>query len=357
MNATENDRSAVSSDATRRHVLMLGAATGSAFMSPHIAQAGEIKQNIGEQNCAPVQPADATHKVDAAWVRGISTDAPFSSGAMPPCNAAPPGAVDTHHHIFSDNFLTTEGKPLPISAEVKDYNALKRRLGISRSIVVAASPYGTDNSCLVAALDQFGLDASRGVALVDPEVKDAQLDELGRHGVRGLRIYLAKNRIPTVVELRQLAARAADRNWVLQIVGNRDREVIFEWTNVLARLPCNIVIDHFGWAPQPAGPKSNTAGAIRRLIEGGRAYVKLSGLYLSSRSGPPDYRDVDELALDFVRQSPERVLWGSDWPHPVAFPYIPDDALMFDKLAGWAPDAAIRQQILVTNPDRLFWLD
>ncbi|WP_446655450.1 amidohydrolase family protein [Blastomonas sp.] len=354
MGTTENSRS---QDATRRHVLMMGAFALPVAASARVAHAGTP---VGSGDKAMAGAAARGCNRDGAagdWVRGVPTDAPFSSGASPPFTAAPAGAVDTHHHIFSNAFLTTSGTPLEISADVDDYRAFKRRLGLSRSIVVAASPYGTDNSIVVDALDRLGSDAARGVALVDPDVSDAELDRLGRYGVRGLRIYLAKNRVPTPAELRQLARRAADRNWLLQFVGNREREVIAEWTDVLVDLPCRMIIDHLGWAPQPAGCTSATATAIRRLVDGGRAYIKLSGLYLSSRSGPPEYSDVDDLAAAFVKQAPDRVLWGSDWPHPVALPYVPDDALMFDKLTVWAPDAAVRQKILVTNPEQLFWTD
>jgi predicted TIM-barrel fold metal-dependent hydrolase len=291
------------------------------------------------------------------WVRGESVSAPYSSGSEPPHSAAPAGAVDTHHHVFSNRFLDTSGTPVRIEASVDDYRAFKQRLGISRSIVVAPSSYGTDNACLVDALDQLGTDAARGVALVDPDIGDDALDELGRHGVRGLRVYLAKNRVPTAEELRSLGKRAADRNWVLQFVGNREREVFPDWVEVMAELPCPLVIDHFGWAPQPGGIASATADAIRRLMDTGKGFAKLSGLYLSSRVGPPDYPDVDDLAVDLVRHAPEQVLWGSDWPHAISLPYIPDGALLFDKLAAWAPDDAIRRQILVTNPERLFWSD
>lgn len=291
------------------------------------------------------------------WVCGESIAAPYSSGSHPPATRAPVGAVDTHHHIFSDRFAAPDGRPMQIQATVDDYRAFKRRLGLSRSIVVAPSSYGTDNACLIDALDQLGTDTARGIALVDPDVGDDVLDEMGRRGVRGMRVYLAKNRVPSPDELRVMARRAADRNWVLQFVGNREREVLLDWAEVMADLPCRIVIDHFGWAPQPGGVASATADAIRRLLDTGNSYAKLSGLYLSSRSGPPDYADVDELAADLVRHAPERLLWGSDWPHAISLPYIPDGALLFDKLAAWAPDESVRRQILVTNPERLFWSD
>lgn len=289
-------------------------------------------------------------------VRGERLQAPWSLGEAPPKTALPAGAVDCHHHIFDRRFQK-DAEPRAGSATVQDYLLFKRRLGLSRSIVVAPSNYGTDNACLLDALGQLGTDAARGVVLVDPEVPDAALNAMHARGVRGMRIYLAKNRPPTPAELARLGERAAERGWSLQFVGDRDREVLVEWAEAILDLPCEFVIDHFGWAPQPAGVDSATAAFLRRVLGGDRGYVKLSGLYLSSREGFPEYRDLDALAVDLVRRNPWRILWGSDWPHPVAGGLKPDGAMLVDRLAEWAPTEALRRQILVDNPERLYWSD
>ncbi len=287
-------------------------------------------------------------------VHGQDLEAPWSPGAAPPLTPAPLGATDCHHHIFDARY-SREGQPKPADATVEDYALFKRRLGLSRSVVVAPSNYGTDNSCLVDALEKMGSEIARGVALVDPGVSDAELDDLHAVGVRGMRVYLAKNRVPSRDELIAMGRRAADRGWTLQFVGNREREVLVEWEAILLDLPCPIVVDHFGWAPQPAGVASRTADLLRRLMTERDAYVKLSGLYLSSRTGPPLYHDLDELAAQLVGAAPEHVIWGSDWPHPMAGNVKPDGAMLFDRLALWAPDEAIRRIILVDNPTRLYW--
>jgi predicted TIM-barrel fold metal-dependent hydrolase len=155
--------------------------------------------------------------------------------------------------------------------------------------------------------------------------------------------------------VRGLAARAAQRGWHLQFVGDRHAERVAAWEKTLAGLPCRVVIDHLGYAPQPAGLASATAQTLLRLVERGHTYVKLSGVYIQSQAGYPDYSDVDALAAALVKAAPERMLWGTDWPHPGATPRKPDGARLFDQLARWAPMAATRRRILVENPDALYW--
>jgi len=284
--------------------------------------------------------------------------APHSAGSGAPRTAAPAQAVDCHHHIFDPRFQKPHEPQVP-PATVGDYRQFLRRLGLARSVFVASSNYGDDNSCLLDALARFGTDQCRGVAIAHADTPDAVLDDLHRHGVRGLRVYLAKGRVPTQGELRTLGRRAAERGWSINVVGNRQREVLLDWEAVLAELACPLVIDHLGWAPQPAGTRSATAALIRRLLAGGNAWIKLSGPYLSSAEGPPHFSDVDELAAELAALAPERTLWGSDWPHPVAqqHGFVPDGALLFDQLARWVPDAGRRRQVLVDNPQRLYWAD
>jgi D-galactarolactone isomerase len=293
--------------------------------------------------------------MNRGYVKGEALSVPWSSGTAPPANAAPVGATDCAHHIYAPGFPTVAGQPSLSSATVEDYKLLKRRLGISRSVVVASSRFGTDNSCLIDALEKLGPEVARGVVLVDPDVSDETLDAFHTRGVRGMRVYLAKNRIPSAEELKMIGRRAADRGWCLQFVGNRHREVLAEAADALCSLPCPVVIDHFGWAPQPAGVNSATAKLLLRVIGEGLGYVKLSGLYLSSAVGFPEYRDLDDLAKRLVAAGPEWLVWGTDWPHPGAGSDIPDGAMLFDRLAEWAPDPTTRNKILVDNPSRLYW--
>lgn len=283
----------------------------------------------------------------------------FTSRGSRAGEALPPGSTDTHHHVFDDRFSGVTGQQPP-EATAADYARLRDWVGFDRSVIVAPSTYGTDNRCLLDALEVLGNETTRGVVIVDPEVSDSTLRDLHAKGVRGIRIYLTKNRIPTAEEMQLLGRRAADLGWVVQIVGGSSHEAIPRWEPVLAGLPCPVVIDHLGWAPQPRGEHSATAESIYRLLDNGHTYAKISGFYLSSTTGPPSYADVAPLAKNLCARAPERLLWGTDWPHPGALQKqepLPDDAALVRQLWDWLADPADLVKILVDNPDALFWSD
>lgn len=286
---------------------------------------------------------------DRPRVLGERLEVPNSSGIDPPAAAIPLGATDCHHHIFDPRFpghMRTVGT-------VDDYRLFKRRLGLTRSVVVAPNGYGTDNRCLLDALAAFGEEA-RGVAIVSPEADHGLLSELAASGVRGIRLYLVKGTPLPQDGLLRLGSRIADRGWHIQIMASTVDKVI-EYAPALARLPCPVVLDHIAYIPQPDGAVQPGAEAVRRLVELGHVWLKLSGVYFTSQTGFPDYSDVDGLAADFVRRAPDRMLWGSDWPHSGAKGRKPDGALLLDQLARWAPQQAVRDQILVDNPNAIYW--
>ena len=290
------------------------------------------------------------------YLQGETLSVPHSGGEAPPGTPAPVGAVDCHHHIFDSRFHRAGQVQVP-EATVEDYRLFKRRLGISRSVFVASSNYGNDPACLLDSLSREGTDKMRGVAIVYPEVEDSALDEMHALGVRGMRIYFGKGRIPSPEAFQTMSRRAADRGWSINVVGKRNDEVLLPWEPSFRESACPIIFDHFGWSPQPAGPASATAQMIFRLLDTGRHYVKLSGVYLSSAVGPPGYEDLDALASTFWQRAPDRTIWGSDWPHPIAMKdgVVPDGASLFDMLTCWVPDPVARRKILVDNPDRLYW--
>ena len=243
----------------------------------------------------------------------------------------PAGAVDSHFHIFDDRYASVTGRPRA-AASVADYLAFRQSLGIQRSVIIAPSTYGTDNTCLFEALDQLGPRHHRAVVILGDQRDPQTLRDWQARGVRGIRLYAGHGDLDDVQQLHDLAA-LADR---------------------LAQLPCQLVIDHFGFAPQPGAEQSPTADALRRLVDSGQTYVKLSGMYIQSKVGAPHYEDYDALAIDLVRRAPERMLWGSDWPHTLATTR-PDGADLLGRLRVWAPDQAVQQQILQANPERLYW--
>lgn len=278
--------------------------------------------------------------------------APNSSGSERPRQEVPAGTVDCHHHIFDPRFPKPEGKAMRAIATVDDYMLLKRKLGIKRSVVVAANSYGTDNSCLLEALDRFGDDA-RGVAIVAPEASTAEMKALDAQRVRGARFYLEKGSRIADESLIPFSRRAADMDWHIQIQPSRGEAVVAAM-NLLSRLECPVVLDHLGYTPQPNGAQHPAADAMKRLLDTGRAWIKLSGVYFTSQAGYPDYQDVDELAAALIKHRPDRMLWGTDWPHS-GEKVKPDDSKLLDQTTRWTSNAAHRHALLVDNPARLYW--
>jgi D-galactarolactone isomerase len=279
---------------------------------------------------------------------------PYSTGAEQPKLKAPENACDCHMHIYDSRFPVAANATLkPPNAVVDDYRLLQKRIGTTRNVVVTPSTYGTDNSCTLDALEKIGAIA-RGVAVVDTSVSDAELKRLANAGIRGIRFNLVQAGATTVDMLEPLSKRVTELGWHVQIHMLGDQIVKIE--DVLQRLPSPIVFDHLGRIPQPAGVDHPAFATIRRLIDKGRTWVKLSGAYQDSKIGPPTYGDVTTVAQAYVKMAPERMVWGSDWPHPTE-KEKPNDAVLFDLLAEWAPKEDTRRKILVDNPARLYGFD
>lgn len=283
---------------------------------------------------------------------GVQAATPFSSIQMAPKLKAPAGSVDCHMHLYDDRYAAAPGaKLLPPNASLDDYHPLQVLLGLHRLVIVTPSTYGTDNRCLLDGLARSQGQA-RGVAVIDRGITDAELQNLHKAGVRGIRFNLSYGGAD-LADLESLAARVAELGWNVQVVAPGNQLVELEGR--LQRLPARLVIDHMGHVPQPEGINSAAFGVIARLLDGERTWVKLSGPYIKSRSGPPDYADVGAVARELVHRHSERLLWGSDWPHPtVAIGNKPDDGRIFDLLADWAPDDKVRTAILRDNPVSLY---
>jgi predicted TIM-barrel fold metal-dependent hydrolase len=240
---------------------------------------------------------------------------------------------------------------------VEEYRRLQRRIGTTRNVVVTPSAYGTDNRVTLDAIAQFGAGA-RGVAVIRNDISDAELKTLAAGGIRGIRFSLAvANRVApalppaTIGAIESLDKRVNALGWHLQFNVTADQVVAAE--DVLNRLSAPMVFDHMGHIPQPAGVEHPAYRIIRRLVDKGRTWVKLSVTYDSSKIGPPTYADVNKVGIAYVRGAPERMLWGSNWPHPNET-QKPNDAQLFDLLSQWAPEEATRRRILVENPATLY---
>lgn len=227
-----------------------------------------------------------------------------------------------------------------------------RRICTSRAIAVQAKCHRTDHSCILDALRRFGANG-RGIGVVHPDVADPELKRLDAAGIVGLRfsVWNPADTVTTIDMIEPLAKRIADLGWHAQLHMSADQVV--ESAGMLGRLPCPIVFDHMGRLPPKQGPDHPAFRVIGRLLDKGRTWVKLVGAYLNTDEGPPGYADATRIAQAFVSVAPERLVWGSDWPH-ITEPHKPDDALLFDLLTVWAGDEKTRDCILVDNPAKLY---
>jgi D-galactarolactone isomerase len=274
----------------------------------------------------------------------------WSEGNEPPKLKAPANACDCHHHIYDAKYPVDPKGVRQGDASVTDYRALQKRLGTSRHVVVQPSIYGIDNRITLGALAAFGPEA-RAVVVVNDAVSDAELRRMHEQGVRGIRFNFAPAG-PTKPEMiESLSRRISDFGWHVEI--NAWAVDLMEMMPMLDRVGSPIVLDHLGHVPEPEGENHRLFGKIRGLMDKGNTWVKLAAPYDASKIGPPSYADSSALARAYVNAAPERLVWGTNWPHPGEDPK-PDDALLFDLLLDWAPEESVRHRILVENPSILY---
>ncbi len=276
----------------------------------------------------------------------------WSSGSEAPKLKAPANAADCHHHIYDARYPVDPKAVLrPGDASVEDYRALQKRIGTSRNVIVQPSTYGTDNRCTLDALVAFGPTA-RAVVVVNDTVSDAELRRMDGLGARGIRFNLAQAGATTPEMIEPLSTRVNALGWHIQI--NAPAAKIMEIMPILERVPSPIVFDHLAHIPEPEGVSHPLYAKVRALMDKGRTWVKLSGAYADTKVGPPTYADSSAVARAYVKAAPERLVWGSDWPHPSERETKPDDAVLFDLLIDWAPDEKVRNRILVENAEVLY---
>jgi len=281
------------------------------------------------------------------------TEVPHSSGTARPKLEAPAHAADCHMHIYDSRFPQIPSRAPVANAAVADYRLLQKRTGTTRVVVVQPRNHSTHNQVTLDAIAQLGADA-RGIAVVNTSVSDAELKALNAGGIRGIRFSLGdpSTAVVSLDMVEPLAKRIAPLGWHVQL--HWPGAMIEENSALLSRLQCPIVFDHMGRFPPETGIAHPAYKTILGLIDKDRAWVKISGAYLNTRVGPPHYADATKVARAFVSAAPERLVWGSDWPHPSEKSHTPDDALLFDLLLAWAPEKATRHRILVTNPETLY---
>lgn len=286
---------------------------------------------------------------------------PPLQGGRRPRYSPPPGAWDSHCHTFGplDRYPPAEtATHVAPEASLADYRALLDRLGLAKGVVVTSTVYGTDNRLLMENLAEAGA-WLRGIAVIDNSVTDAELEAMDRAGIRGFRInFMAGSRGDHFrggsgpENLEPLAERTKDLGWHVQMWC--DCRDLPDLRARLAALPVPVVVDHFGRIPTDRGADDPGFLALRDMVAAGETFCKISGAYRLSRT-PPDYPDTRPFAEALLRAAPDRLVWGTDWPHPNCVGQMPDDADLLDTLAGWCDDdAALLQQILVDTPERLY---
>ncbi len=276
-----------------------------------------------------------------------------STEREPAAFAMPPGACDTHAHVISgsaDYPMAASRSYTPPAAPGEQYVAMLDACGFARGVMVQISVYGTDNRYLLEVLKAYP-DRLRGVAVVTPVVTDRELEDMHAAGVRGLRInVLFPGAGLSFDAMEVLARRIAPLGWHMQfLVDGRDLPDLLPR---MRKLPCPGVIDHMGHMPAALGFQHPGFQAERELLVNHGWWTKLSGAY---RIGDafPDYPEVVPIAQALIEAAPDRVVYGSDWPH-VAIPRMVDTGHLRNLLEVWAPDPALRNRILVDNPARLY---
>lgn len=292
--------------------------------------------------------------------------------ASTPRFAVPDGACDCHTHLFGPieryplirNRVYTPADALPADSE-----AMLAKLGCTRVVLVQASAYGTDNRCMVDGLWAFG-GRARGVAAISPDIGDDDLQTLHSAGVRGVRLNIASghDRSSEVIaeEMKSLANRISPLGWHIQLFVRP--HVLRDLVAIVDKLAVDVVIDHMGLVPAEGYRSHPGFAALLTMLAGGRVWIKASGAY---RVGSPEapWDIVTPLARSLIESRPDRIVWGSDWPHTpphgndavdheAVTPFRPlDTGHLLDLLSDWAPDQETRRQILVENPARLYDFD
>ena len=293
----------------------------------------------------------AAFQKDADWLD-------YCANPSRPTFVPPPGAVDAHCHVFGPGDVfpyAPERKYTPCDAGKAQLFALRDSLGFSRNVIVQATCHGADNRALVDALQASG-GLARGVATVRDTVSDEELQQLHAAGVRGVRFNFVRRLVDPKPDAyyHAIIDRIAPLGWHV-VVYFEAADLAERWT-FFTSLPTTVVVDHMGRpdVSQPVdGPEFHRF--VQLMAEHGNVWSKVSCPERLSRVGSPGYADVVPFARHLVERFPDRVLWGTDWPHPNMKEHMPDDGHLVDVIPHIAPTLELQQKLLVENPMRLYW--
>ena len=275
-----------------------------------------------------------------------------------PAFVPPPNACDAHCHVFgppekfpyADHRPYTPSEPAPKERLAK----LHAHLGLTRAVIVQATPHGTDNTAMLDAIASSG-GRYRGVALVANDITDRQLEALHAGGVRAARFNFVKHLggAPDPVYFDRTVQRVKALGWHIEL--HFDAQDIESYAGMLNRMPVPYVIDHMGRVKAEGGLDQRPLKSLLQLLGDERCHVKISGSERVSSFGKRPFADAVPIARAIVAAAPTRVLWGTDWPHPNVPNEMPDDGELVDLFAKIVDDPALQKQILVDNPTRLYW--
>ncbi len=277
-----------------------------------------------------------------------------------PSFTPPPGACDCHHHVYgrpgSYPLAPVRGYTPAANSTLDDYLAMAGTLGLERSVIVTGSANADNGVTLEAIAASHG--RIRGVALVPPDISDDEFERLRAGGIVGLRLSNVSKGGVGFGPLEDLARRCAELGWHIELHVRTTAEAV-ALVPRLKKLPVAYVIDRMAQAKPEAGAEAGTTrGDFRKLLDlmadDDRCWVKLYGFYQLTASGPPGYDDMVPLARTLIEARPDRVIWGSNWPHANITVPMPNDGDLLDFLAAAAPDARTRDRILANNPARLY---
>jgi predicted TIM-barrel fold metal-dependent hydrolase len=287
--------------------------------------------------------------------------APLCAGADPhprqPELPLPPHACDCHAHVcgpWSRYPYAAARIYTPPDALPSAYLAMLATVGVERCVLIQPSVYGTDNRAMLDAMAQIG-NRSRGVAVVDDNVNDEELQRLHTAGIRGVRVNVVdvkENKgVIDVARLARFAQRLRPLGWHVEFLMHADE--LPQLDRLFADFPVDIVLGHLGYMRTDKGLFDPGFQALLHLMRDARAWVKLTGPYRITTGALP-YADVTPYAHALIEAAPQQVIWGTDWPHVMVKSGMPNDGDLADLLATWIPDAGLREQVLVKNPERLY---
>ena len=272
---------------------------------------------------------------------------------QPPALKAPAGATDCHMHLYLPGYEAQPGGPnIAELATVADYRQVQQRLSLERVVVTQSNAYQFDNRSILQGVAEIGQARARAIVAVAPDASESQIEALHAQGARGARIMQLPGGAVGMSGLTAVEARVKAFGWHFMVQFNSHEIDIYMAT--LQAIDTDYIIDHIGKFMPPVAADDPRVDQILSLLDRGNAWIKICGGYETSLSGGPEYADVSPIAKRVIKHAPERVIWGSNWPH-VAVPreQYPDDAEQLDVLLHWA-DESIRQKILVDNPAVLY---